>query len=157
MKEKLFRFFLETAKITAVFFGTLQLQHIADYANFKFNELVLEYPVYKSFKQLKEDVKKEKKKLGIEDVVLKLEFRPIKNNEFGSDMMTNVAHIICESNREYRIVINPKSANKLVVKHELFHAKRCSEGYGWRFLQPFLRNFEEFLATSYALEKTQNP
>ena len=51
--------------------------------------------------------------------------------------------------------INPRNLNSIALKQDLFNIKRMHSGEYMTY--PILDRLEEFLATSYALEETQNP
>lgn len=101
---------------------------------------------YESLDNFKSDFDKEKKKLGLDDLIIHLEIDEntrshCKKNEDGS----------------FSAVFNPKKLNSIATKHELFHIKRMhKKKLNLKYLLlPFNAPYEEWLATSYAIKRTK--
>lgn len=103
-------------------------------------------PIYTSPKEIFKDFEKEKKKLALKDVTINLEIKD-KTNFTARTWKIREDH--------YHMQVNPRYLNRLALRHDLFHVERMHSGKYMNY--PILDGIEEWMATSYALEETQNP
>jgi hypothetical protein len=96
---------------------------------------------YKNDSELKESLEQEKRKLGLENIVIEVEEDPGRMGGW------------CRKTRENQFLIRlgPNFKNKKILRHELYHIKNWDK---FNFLNAVtLGNYEEWNATSYSLEE----
>ncbi len=129
--------------------ATIILQLGSDIATVTNNKKLYNTPKYSCIAALTAGFEEEKKKLGLEDKTMYLEIvSDSKDSKF-------VGECQWDPNDDYTIRIGYDYMTKGVLKHEMFHAKRIKEGKikPSRLRLILQTNYEEWLATSYALKK----
>lgn len=114
---------------------------IGNYINARRNqEVYLSKPIpcYASQEELLKDAEIEKRKLGLEEVAIKLNEDPC--------MIENVT---TRQRNGFRITFNSQQKNRLVLRHELFHINQWGKVNLVDFLT--MGNYNEYRATSYSI------
>ena len=124
--------------------GIVNSDNLLYLANAYRNELYFNSPDLKNM-NLSEMLKSEKKKLGLDNVKIILELE--KDEDIG--------RFLGMKEGAYHIKINPDYSVSFALKHELFHLKRIHFKEYMNY--PILDEFEEWMATSYAIQESQNP